>query len=136
MVTERLGIIPIKISKALETYLEAVYVLSLEKNYVRITDISVYLGISKPSVNRAINTLKVNGFVLHEPYGEIVLTEKGKSTAEKIYDNHHVVKAFFTKILKLPSEDAEREAMSVGSSISPGTITRMAQYMKSCAENK
>lgn len=123
-----------KMSKALETYLEAIYVLSLEKNYVRITDISVYLDISKPSVNRAVNTLKVSGFVIHEPYGDIELTDRGREAAEKIYNNHYAVKAFFTKVLNMPSEDAEREALSVGNSLSSGTVKRMVQYMNMSAE--
>ncbi|MCD8391522.1 MAG: metal-dependent transcriptional regulator [Firmicutes bacterium] len=117
------------ISKALETYLEVIYVLALKKSYVRITDISVYLGISKPSVNRAVNTLKSNGYVLHEPYGDITLTEKGRAIAEKVYNNHYIIKTFFTDILKISREDAEKEAISVGHSISAGTIDRMVQYM-------
>ena len=46
------------ISSALEDYLESIYEISKQKTSVRITDIALALKISKPSVNRAVNTLK------------------------------------------------------------------------------
>ena len=38
------------VSGALGDYLEAIYELSGDKSYVRVTDISVYLNISKPAM--------------------------------------------------------------------------------------
>ena len=38
-------------TSSLEDYLEAVFVLSNQKDNVRVTDIAEFLGVSKPSVN-------------------------------------------------------------------------------------
>ena len=52
-------------TSSLEDHLEAVFVLSKQKGNVRLTDIAEHLGVSKPSVNRAVNTLTQNGFLEH-----------------------------------------------------------------------
>ena len=57
-----------RLSASLEDYLKEIYLLNLEGQEVRITDIARSLGISKPSVNRAMNTLKE--LELLEPYGQ------------------------------------------------------------------
>ena len=46
-----------RLSASLEDYLKEIYLLNLEGQEVRVTDIARSLGISKPSVNRAMNTL-------------------------------------------------------------------------------
>ena len=44
-----------RLSASLEDYLKEIYLLNLEGQEVRITDIARSLGISKPSVNRVIS---------------------------------------------------------------------------------
>ena len=94
------------ISGALSDYLEAIYVLSEEKPCVRITDISVYLNISKPSVNRAVNTLRELGFAEHKPYGDISLTDKGRAAGAQMRERHEIVKRFLTAVLNIPADTA------------------------------
>ena len=66
-----------RLSASLEDYLKEIYLLNLEGQEVRVTDIARSLGISKPSVNRAMNTLKELQLLEHEHYGKIILTESG-----------------------------------------------------------
>ena len=115
------------VSGALGDYLEAIYALSLDKNYVRITDISVYLNISKPSVNRAVNTLMERGLVEHKPYGDISLTDGGREAGSVIYERHAVVKRFLTSVLDIPAETAEREASYIERGVSRYTVDKMAE---------
>ena len=115
------------VSGALGDYLEAIYELSGDKSYVRVTDISVYLNISKPSVNRAVNTLRAQGLVEHKPYGDISLTEKGREVGAEIYKRHRIVKRFLMNILDIPSDMAEREANYIERGVSRYTIDKMAE---------
>ena len=64
-----------------EDYLETV--LELEQLYgvVRSIDIAKKLGVSRPSVNKAINNLKEAGMVTQQSYGDIRLTDLGRQTA-------------------------------------------------------
>lgn len=119
------------ISEALEAYVEAIYIFSQKKPSVRITDVALYLGLSKPSVNRAVNTLKKHGLVLHEPYGDIILTQKGRELGDALSDRHKMIKKFLIDVLDLHHDEAETEARRMEHSISKNTVDKMVSFMKS-----
>ncbi|MCH5209778.1 MAG: metal-dependent transcriptional regulator [Oscillospiraceae bacterium] len=120
----------ISISSALEDYLEAIYEVSRLKSNVRITDIALRLGISKPSVNRAVNTLKSHGLVTHEPYGDIVLTERGREIGRSVNNRHRMIKKFLINVLHLNEAEAEKEACCIEHNISQNTVEKMRSYME------
>lgn len=62
------------ISKSLEEYLKTIYVLNKQSGSVRVTDIAIKMNCTKPSVNKALNNLKDNGYINYEAYGNIELT--------------------------------------------------------------
>ena len=67
-----------------EMYLETILILSKEKNAVRAIDIAGHMGISKPSVSRALGKLKNEAFVLVDHDGSITFTEAGRAIARTI----------------------------------------------------
>ncbi|HCT65405.1 MAG TPA: metal-dependent transcriptional regulator [Lachnospiraceae bacterium] len=118
------------VTASLEDYLEAIYFLYQKKSEVRITDVARELDISKPSVNRAINTLKKQGLVEHEYYGDLKLTEKGLKIACDVAERHKILKAFLTEKLGVNDETAEREACLIEHNISDDTMDRLRLFMK------
>jgi Mn-dependent transcriptional regulator len=118
------------VTASLEDYLEAIYFLYQKKSEVRITDVARELDISKPSVNRAINTLKKQGLVEHEYYGDLKLTEKGLKIAYDVAERHKILKAFLTEKLGVNDETAEREACLIEHNISDDTMDRLRLFMK------
>ena len=74
-----------------EMYLEAILVLTKEKQAVRSLDIAQYRNYSKPSVSRAVKLLRDGGYITVDKDGFIHLTEEGRDVAEKIYDRHRVL---------------------------------------------
>lgn len=50
------------ISKSQEEYLKTIYVLNRQVGTVRVTDIAKKMNYSKPSVNKALHSLKDNRF--------------------------------------------------------------------------
>jgi Mn-dependent DtxR family transcriptional regulator len=56
-------------SESVEMYLEAIVELDAQSKAVRSVDIARYLGVTKPSVSRAMTNLKAAGLILQEPYG-------------------------------------------------------------------
>lgn len=119
------------ISAALEEYLETIYLLSMSNAAVRVTDISNTLCISKPSANRAVNTLMLGGYVTHEPYGDVFLTEKGRNIAQDIYERHLLIKRFLTEVLGINEKDAQREAASIEHSLSQSTVDKLSEFINS-----
>ncbi len=116
------------VTASLEDYLEAIYFLNNDEG-VRVTDIATELSISKPSVNRAINTLKAQGLVNHEHYGSLFLTEEGLDIAKKIAKRHFMLKKFLTQILEVDEKTAEEEACSIEHCLSADTVEKLEKFM-------
>ena len=119
----------IKITPSHEDYLETIYFLSKQNSSVRVTDVAAELGISKPSVNKAVNILKNKELVEHEHYGSLQLTEKGLEMAKSVADRHFVLKRFLKDLLKIDDTTAEEEACKIEHHISSNTITRLSKYL-------
>lgn len=117
-------------TSSLEDYLEAVFVLSNQKGNVRLTDIAEYLGVSKPSVNRAVNTLTQNGFLEHVTYGDIVITPAGESYAANVLRRHKLIKQFLISELGVDEKIAERDACQMEHVMSPVTIDKLYEYLE------
>ena len=119
-----------RLSASLEDYLKEIYLLNLEGQEVRITDIARSLGISKPSVNRAMNTLKELELLEHEHYGKITLTDAGRDTAKNI------VYRFLTEILDVDEQTALAEADLMEHDISKGTRKKLKKFIKKSTDKK
>lgn len=117
------------ISVSLLYYLEAVYMLSDSKKNVRITDIARYLNISKPSVNRAVNALKEAGYVSHERYSDIFLTQAGIEYGKKYFSKHMTILNFLIDILHLEPNFAEEETSKIEHSLSDKTVHIMEKLL-------
>ena len=117
-------------TSSLEDYLEAVFILSKQKGNVRLTDIAEFLGVSKPSVNRAIKTLTQNGFLEHITYGDIVITPEGESYAANVLRRHKLIKQFLISELGVDEKIAERDACQMEHVMSPVTIDKLYEYLE------
>ncbi len=117
------------ISSSLEDYLEAIYILQQSCRGTRLTDIAEFLGVSKPSVNRAISTLKDAQLLEHESYGTITLTKEGEAYASMVLRRHKLIKQFLTETLGVDEIIAERDACRMEHVISPQTIQKLFDYL-------
>ncbi len=92
-----------------EMYLETILVLSKKNTLVRSIDISEHMGVTKPSVSRAIGLLRDGGYVVMDKSGYLTLTELGEEVATKMYERHRILTEFFVSIgvsEKTATEDA------------------------------
>lgn len=119
-----------KLSSSQEDYLKEIYLMSIKGSEVRVTDIALKLGISKPSVNKAINMLKQMGYISHEHYGSIELTPEGQEIGKEIAENYKIANKFLVEVLGVPEESADVEAHGMEHVISRGTRKKMKKYMK------
>ncbi len=71
------------ISKSQEQYLKTMYILKKQNGNIRVTDIANKMECTKPSVNKAINNLKTNGYLNYESYGTIELTSERRKLGKK-----------------------------------------------------
>lgn len=119
-----------KLSGSQEDYLKEIYLMHMRGQEIRVTDIAATLGISKPSVNKAINSLKEQGYITHEHYGAIALTDAGMEAGEDIAENFRISNKFLVEVLGVESGVAELEAHGMEHIISRGTRKKMKKFMK------
>ena len=112
-----------------EEYLKTIYILSKTEKEIRVTDIAKRLGITKPSVNRAINNLKDLKLLNYKTYGEIKLTKEGEIQAQEILKKEDIVKIFLNKILDIEEKQAEKEAKAMKHAISQETEEKLEKFI-------
>ncbi len=122
--------------KSGDDYLEAVLALSQEHEKVRTTDVALRLGVSKPSVNRAMKVLASEGYVNQETYGDIHLTEKGRLKASQVYFRHKTLTSFLRDVLRVDAVIAEQDACLIEHDISSGTMEKLASFLRSYQETQ
>ena len=116
------------LTSSLEEYLKTIYILYKNKEIIRVTDIATNMGISKPSVNRAINILKEQGYIEYSKYENIKLTEKGFHASIHIIEKYDTIKLFLTEVLKINEEVATKEAVNINKGISIETLNKLRDY--------
>jgi Mn-dependent DtxR family transcriptional regulator len=117
-------------NESMEMYLETVYILESNHGHAHGVEIAKSLGVSKPSVTKAIKYLKDQGFVNTQKYGTITLTEKGRELSEKIYSNHHLIELFLEHSLQLSAEQASSNACKIEHVVSDEMLEAIKSYLK------
>ena len=116
-------------NESMEMYLETILIFEKRSGHAHVTDIAREMKVSKPSVTKATKYLREKGFVDKEPYGSIVLTEKGRLIAEKIYRNHGLITRFLETSLDMNPEDAESDACRIEHVVSDTMIEAIEKYL-------
>ena len=77
------------LTSSMEDYLETVHILQKKYGNVRNIDISLHLGVTKPSVSRAVKELSKMGYLIKQADGTLSLTETGLTIASRLvsFDN-------------------------------------------------
>jgi DtxR family transcriptional regulator, manganese transport regulator len=83
-----------KSAEATEDYLETINELMDEKGYAASVDIAERMNVSKPTVTSIVKKLHNQGFLIHEKYRGMKLTDKGKQLAEEMHQKHELLTNF------------------------------------------
>jgi DtxR family transcriptional regulator, manganese transport regulator len=111
-----------------EDYVELIADLIDEKGEARLVDLAQRLGVTKPTVNSAIQRLQRDGFVSSERYRSIFLTEKGLHLAASSRERHRVVRDFLVA-LGVDAETADADAEGIEHHVSGATLRAFRRYM-------
>ncbi|KAB3534070.1 metal-dependent transcriptional regulator [Alkaliphilus pronyensis] len=118
-------------SESMEMYLETIHILekSHGHGHAHGVEIAKRLGVSKPSVSRAMNYLKEKGLVNKEAYGTITLTTKGKEISRQIYTNHKLISLFLEDSLGLTVNEADENACKMEHVLSDRMLEAIEVYL-------
>ncbi|NLM76436.1 MAG: metal-dependent transcriptional regulator [Clostridiaceae bacterium] len=120
----------------MEMYLETIYKLENSHGHAHGVDIANHLGVSKPSVTKAVNILKSKGLVNQETYGSITLTAKGRQISEEIYKKHRMIAQFLEHSLGLSHEEANKNACRIEHVLSDEMFKAIKQYLERVNNNE
>ncbi|QDW73625.1 metal-dependent transcriptional regulator [Lachnospiraceae bacterium KGMB03038] len=114
------------LTSSMEDYLEAVLVLQKKYGAVRCVDVSMQLGVTKPSVSRAVKELTKMGYLVKQADGTLSLTETGYRIANLVYEKHQ----FFThQLIKagVPEDVATQDACRLEHVISETSYRKLKE---------
>jgi DtxR family Mn-dependent transcriptional regulator len=113
----------------MEMYLKAVLVLEERKEVVRAKDLAEELGLSRPSVTKAVTTLAKLGYLTHQPYLHLALTPRGRQLARAVLRRHQVIQTFLVQVLGVDSQAADEEACELEHVMSRATVQRLTDFL-------
>lgn len=121
-----------KIHKAGEDYIKAIYMLEKEKGVARSVEVAEYMNVTKPSVSHATRLLREGGFLTMDDDYTLHLTTLGIEIAEKMVERHR----YFSERLKdagVDASTAEVEACEMEHTISDDSFRKLReQEQKAC----
>lgn len=121
------------ITEAVENYLETILILSKAQPDVHAIDICSYLGYSRPTVSIILKKMKDENLVVVNSDNHITLTETGREIAERIYDRHNTLSAFFM-LLGVKKDQALEDACKIEHDLSNETYALLKEHYNKLAE--
>ena len=115
------AVTPKRDQSRLEDYLEAIYHLNQEKGYISVADISERLGVKPPTVSNMVSKLAKQGYLVHEKYRGMRLTESGAKLAKSVIRRHVAIFEFLS-MLGVGKEIAYEDADGIEHHLHPITV--------------
>lgn len=129
------------LSASVEDYMEMIYRICLDKDFVRVNVLASELHVKPSSVTKMLAKLVAQGLIDYEKYGIVRVTESGERMGKFLLWRHEVLSKFFSLILEdeteafVETERAEHiltlktvEAIEIISK-------QMGQEIKKCVKN-
>ena len=110
-----------------EDYVEVILDLSEEHGEARLVDIAKRLGVTHPTVSKALKKLEQEGLVVLKPYRALKLSEEGEELAHRCRQRHKTVVAFL-QALGVDPITAEIEAEGIEHHVGEGTLGLMSAF--------
>ena len=120
-----------QISPSKEDYLKVLYDLSKKNADIHSVDVARTMGVSLPSVSRAMNELKEGGYINKLKYGAIHITAKGMQTAGLLKQRNDLLERFLTQVLNVDILTAKTDACRMEHALSNETTGKLELYIES-----
>ncbi len=118
----------------LEDYLEAIYNLNQEKGYISAADISERLGVRPPTVSGMVARLAKEGYLVHERYRGMRLTDQGTKVARSVIRRHETIFEFLS-MLGVVGDVAYEDTEGMEHHLHPVTVGRLERLVEFLRRN-
>jgi DtxR family Mn-dependent transcriptional regulator len=116
-------------SATVENYLKALYTLANKDGEINLSDLSIRLGVSKPTVNSMVKTLDQEGWVKYKKYKPLKLTIKGHKAAALIIRKHRLTEMYLVEKMGFGWEEVHDIAEQIEHIKAPLFFDRMDKLM-------
>ena len=127
------------VSSRIEDYMEEIFALEIEGVAPTVTELAARTGVSKPTVVAALKRLSDDGLVLHEHYGDLSLTDRGRELALAIYRRHEHLTFLFSEMFGIGKDRSEAIACAMEHELderSEGRILAFAEFFFDARRNQ
>ena len=121
-------------SQSAEDYLERIHELIEAKGYARVVDIASSLKVRQASVTVMVQKLARGGYVKYEKYRGLLLTDKGRSVAQRIQSRHVTLSRFFS-LFGLDEETQRLDIEGIEHHLSSATVQVLADVTRFFEDN-
>ncbi len=118
------------LNESSEMYLETIYILEKEHGHAHVVDIARNLGVTKPSVSKAMGQLEKEDLITKESYQPITLTKKGREIAGQIYNKHRLIARYLEQSLGLSPYESAENACRMEHVISESMFRAIEEYFE------
>jgi DtxR family Mn-dependent transcriptional regulator len=119
-----------EVSAVIEEYLEAIYRLQEKSGAGRTNDIVKMLKVAPGTVTNTVERLEKEGYVTHEPYKGVKLTQKGLKIALQVVRRHRLSERLLTDILHLEWDKAHDAACKLEHGITNEIIKPLEKALR------
>lgn len=119
-----------EVTAVVEEYLEAIYRLQEKSGAARTSDVVNLLEVVPGTVTNTVERLVKKGYVVHEPYKGIKLTEKGQRIALSVLRKHRLSERLLTDLLHMKWEKAHEAACKLEHGITDEIIRPLEKALK------
>jgi len=124
-----------EVTAVIEEYLEAIYRLQERSGMARTRDLINLLNVASGTVTNTVERLEKGGYITHEPYKGVKLTERGLMIALQVLRRHRLGERLLTDILHMEWHEVHEAACKLEHGITEEIIKPLEialRYPKTC----
>ena len=118
-----------------EDYVEAIWLLTQEKGYARVTDIAERLHISQASVSKMLRRLNAEGLLELERYRGMALTAQGIRQGQRLLARHQTLERFLQHLGVSDPQMVYRDVEGIEHHFSAYTLEQLTALVHYIDEN-
>ncbi|MGH7409159.1 MAG: metal-dependent transcriptional regulator, partial [Candidatus Methylomirabilales bacterium] len=111
-------------------YLRAIHELQGERGYARVTDVADRLKVGKAAVSLALRTLRRDGFIRHQSYQGVGLTQRGLMQAKQVSGRFAILRRFLGDVLGVSPDQALVDSCLLEHFVSAQTVDRLVDLIR------
>ena len=118
----------------IEDYVEIIYELIRERGYAKPVDISSHLHVKPPTVTNMLERLDRDQLIVHQKYGGVTLTERGREMAETLGQRHALLVQFL-RLFDVKELNAQRVTEVLEHYVDSETLEALGRFVKFAGAN-